>query len=251
MIDAPPITLQAVIRMALTAQAIEAMRAARRGAGYDPRQWGWDEELAVLAMPAIDRALTRGRVTEARRWAVIPPLARMFGARIVLRKKFGGTFSGPASSPAPEIAEAARRMSFDFARSINATTAEKLQQAYIEFRRELVTWAERNEAIGQLTQRIRRIIADPKRAAMVAQTEGARAMEAGRMIAAKAAPIRLGKRWILSEDACDLCKELAKNRIPRGLDEPFYVHPGGGVYAVVQHPPAHPWCRCATAYVPL
>lgn len=43
---------------------------------------------------------------------------------------------------------------------------------------------------------------------------------------------------------CPLCQSLAaKGDIP--LDEPFWVNPRGGPYAVVMHPPAHPHDQCA------
>jgi hypothetical protein len=239
------------LRRVFALQSIEAVQTTRRGVRFRPRLW--DRELAESAEPGMVSLVAQGVMLEGRKWTPIPrpvrvpppPVSPVATAlleppRIVLGR----------TRMAPEIVEAAHRLSFDFARSVNETTAERLEGVYSEFRAGLVEWAQGGEAINELAKRVRKVIADPKRALTIARTEGRRTMEAGRMIAAKAASIRLGKRWVASPDACPRCLALAANRKPLELDEPFIVE-GSGPYAVVMHPPLHPHCFCATAFVPL
>ncbi len=240
------------IRQVFAGQAMDAVHAAHRSVMFNPRRW--DEELAQVVEPQMVGLITSGVVEEARLWtpapsAVItpPPRVPTIGTALLEPKRL--VLRGNVR--APEIAEAARRMSFDFAESVNGVTAERLQAPYTEFRDQLVSWADRGEAINNLSKRVQTIVADPARALTIARTEGRRATEAGRMMAAKRASIQLGKRWVASKNACPICLALAANRKPIPLDQPFAVDAKGGPYAVVQHAPRHPNCFCSVAYIPL
>ena len=57
---------------------------------------------------------------------------------------------------------------------------------------------------------------------------------------------RAMRQWLVTEDQrlCPICAPIPSFG-PVGLDEPFLT--GNG--SMVQHPPAHPFCRCATSLV--
>ncbi len=244
--------LLAAVRRVFAGQAMDAVHAARRAVMFDPRRW--DEELARQAEPPMVGLVSSGVVEEARLWVptpkpIIPPPPRVPTIGTALLEPRRIVMRGNVR--APEIAEAARRLSFDFAHSVNGQTAERLVAPYTEFRERLFDWADRGESINKLSQELRTIIADPKRALTIARTEGRRATEEGRMMAAKRASITLGKRWVASPTACPICLELASHRKPIPLDQPFAVDAKGGPYAVTMHPPRHPNCFCSTAFVPL
>jgi hypothetical protein len=95
-----------------------------------------------------------------------------------------------------------------------------------------------------------------ERATMIARTESAYAYTEGRLEAAKESGVVIGKRWLLSPDACEFCEAAARQygakTIP--LDTPFYTvgttltgTRGGKMrltYRDVQGAPLHPNCRC-------
>jgi hypothetical protein len=57
-----------------------------------------------------------------------------------------------------------------------------------------------------------------------------------------------GKKWMADGPrACKAC--LALNGKVVGLNEPFYVDPKGGPYAVKMNPPFHPHCFCHMKFV--
>ena len=95
-----------------------------------------------------------------------------------------------------------------------------------------------------------------ERATMIARTESAYAYTEGRIEAAKESGVVIGKRWLVSPDACEFCEAAARQygakTIP--LDTPFYTvgttltGTAGGTmrltYRDVQGAPLHPNCRC-------
>lgn len=98
---------------------------------------------------------------------------------------------------------------------------------------------------------------DRSRAEMIARTESAYAYTEGQVEAWKQTGVVIGKKWVLSPDACEFCEaaadEYADN--PIGLDESFYGLGDslegalgsimGFSYRSVDGPPLHPNCRCA------
>jgi SPP1 gp7 family putative phage head morphogenesis protein len=77
----------------------------------------------------------------------------------------------------------------------------------------------------------------PARAEMIARTETASAHSAGSVLAYQASGVVTGIEWIAESDACDICAPL--NGMVVKLGDEFA--PG------IQHPSAHPSCRCAIA----
>jgi ElaB/YqjD/DUF883 family membrane-anchored ribosome-binding protein len=94
------------------------------------------------------------------------------------------------------------------------------------------------------------------RAEMIARTESAYAYSEGRLEAMKESGVVIGKRWLLSPDACEFCeaagRTFGQKTIP--VDTPFYTvgttlkgTRGGTMqltYRDVQGAPLHPNCRC-------
>lgn len=78
------------------------------------------------------------------------------------------------------------------------------------------------------------------RSDMIARTEVAFADSAGNMKGYRESGVVVGKEWVPSEDACDICLENADAGVI-GLDEPF---PSGDDTS-----PAHPHCICDVAPV--
>jgi hypothetical protein len=141
------------------------------------------------------------------------------------------------------IHEALDRAIFDFCESTLDTIQGEVETAYDRLREQLREGLEEGEAQRDLTARVMEIFADPDRAHMIAATETQRAVHGGQLLAAKESGIVDRKRWLASSDACPECLKLNGKEVD--LDEPFYVDPKGGVYAVVQAPPKHPRCMCA------
>lgn len=143
----------------------------------------------------------------------------------------------------PEVREFAKRMAVNFAATTNKTSEAHAEQAREHFREELAQGLERGELHGRLTQRLDRIFQNPKRTQMIAHNEASRALHGGQMLAAERFTEPVKKEWLASSDACPVCLELDGKVV--ALNEPFYVHPKGGPYAVVMHPPGHVRCMCS------
>jgi hypothetical protein len=98
---------------------------------------------------------------------------------------------------------------------------------------------------------------DRSRAEMIARTESAYAYTEGQVEAWKQTGVVIGKKWVLSPDACEFCEAAADEYTdnPIGLDESFYGLGDslegalgsimGFSYRSVDGPPLHPNCRCA------
>lgn len=142
----------------------------------------------------------------------------------------------------PRILTAVDAALFAFCDATNETSIVKLEDAISWLRHEIKEGLAHGEALKGLSARVYQIFDDPNRAGTIAQTEASRAVHGGQFIAAQEHGVKR-KRWVVSSDACDLCKECAaRGDIP--LDEPFHVDPKGGPYAMMNYPPAHPHCYC-------
>jgi SPP1 gp7 family putative phage head morphogenesis protein len=118
-------------------------------------------------------------------------------------------------------------------RSVAETTKE-------DVRRLTGQAAKEGWSIAELAQRIRDQgeIASQTRAELISRTETAAMYSKGSLIAYAASGQVSGTQW-LATDPCPICAEFADKIIPLG--EMF----GEGI----EHPPAHPACRCALAPV--
>jgi hypothetical protein len=150
----------------------------------------------------------------------------------------------------PRVDEAINAATFQFCKETNDTATMKLNQALVELRESLKEGIGQGEAISMLARRVKEIFDDPFRALRIADTETTRALAGGELISAKESGIIIAKRWMATygPNVCKDCENLDLEE--RGLDEPFYVDPRGGPYAIVQHPPKHPFCRCQVTMIP-
>jgi len=146
----------------------------------------------------------------------------------------------------PRVLDSVDEMAFRFCRETLATLTTDLDIALERLREELRRGLSGGEATVLLVRSIRRIFADPARAHRIAVTELSRATHGGQVMAARDSGVT-HKAWLASADACEHC--LALDGEERGLDEPFWVNPKGGPYAVVNYPPLHPNCMCTMTEV--
>lgn len=142
----------------------------------------------------------------------------------------------------PAIIEAVDDLVLKFCKETNATAVDGVVKARTKLRRLLKRGLKEGAAVATFQQRIRKIFTDPFRAWRIAATEPSRAVYAGQIMAAKETGLVRKKRWNASADACENCLKL--DMVERNLDDPFVVLPKGGPYAVIYHPPYHPFCFC-------
>lgn len=136
---------------------------------------------------------------------------------------------------------------FDFCQETLSTATADVNEVLADLRDELKEGLSAGEAYQEMARRVYGLFADPKRASRIAVTESSRALHLGQLMAARESDVVEGKAWVASSDACKLCLSLDGQEV--GLDEPFYVDPKGGRYAVVQSAPAHPHCMCSVSFV--
>lgn len=139
-----------------------------------------------------------------------------------------------------------------FCRSTNATTTQQLNDALRQLRRELVEGVvEQGESLVQLTKRVKAVFdrAETWRARRIAATEASRAVHAAQEDAAIASGVVAGFEWLISGDACPLCRKVAAEArmVPAG--RPFAIVGHDPDYATIRHPPLHPSCMCAMVEV--
>src|SRR5262249_12368470 len=143
----------------------------------------------------------------------------------------------------PHVLTAVQQAALQFAASTNATTTLSVAKAREEVRRMLGEGYSVGETNAVLIRRINEVFTDRARARSIGLTESSRAVHLGQVLAAKETGIVKGFRWLASSaHYCELCESLNGKVV--AMDQPFYVDPKGGPYAVVYHAPAHPHCRC-------
>ncbi len=148
------------------------------------------------------------------------------------RKGLSPKLSAQFNVISSQVLAAARRMTFAFLDGFFKTTSDMLRAA-------LAASLKAGETGVELQRRLVAIFGR-ERAAVIGQTEASRATHEGQRIADKESGVIENRQWLASADACDLCLSLDEKIV--GMDEPFYVDPKGGPYAVVMGPPAHPNC---------
>lgn len=106
---------------------------------------------------------------------------------------------------------------------LTETTVGRIQQAVAD-------WAGSGDPLGDLGDAINDLIADPRRADLIAATEATRAFAEGNVKAWGAQGVE-GAKWMTAEDTivCPTCRDLEGQTFT--LDE-------------IEPPPAHPGCRC-------
>lgn len=117
-------------------------------------------------------------------------------------------------------------------RRIADVTRARIQAAVTSF-------IDTSEDIPDLARRIRKIINDPRRALLIAQTESTRSFAEGNTLAWTAQGIQ-GRKWFNVEDSlvCPICRHLG-GQVAK-LGQPFKGPDGQDI----DNPPGHPGCRC-------
>ncbi len=144
----------------------------------------------------------------------------------------------------PNVAEFIRNSTYAFVKSTLETAATDATKAYHQLRGALAAGLSGGEGTQEINRRVYRIFADPFRAQRIGQTEAQRACNAGSFMLAASTNLVTHTRWLASPDACPACLEL--NGQERELGKPYYVNPKGGPWAIILHPPKHPFCFCVT-----
>ncbi len=189
----------------------------------------WTDGMVSTSTPILLPTFIREGNQEARRISMALP---------------GGTLSPKQifNSIHPGVRQAVEELSLDFCQTTNRTAMTDLGTALARTRTELREGLELGEALPKLSARVGSIFGSP-RAIDIARTESARAMMAGRFMAAKDSGVIIGKKWLAKSDACEkFCKPLNGKVV--ALDEPFAIDPKGGPYAVKMYSPYHPNCTC-------
>jgi hypothetical protein len=186
----------------------------------------WDDDLALSAKPHIElyyqkeAAAVKARVgASADFWEVVNP----------------------------KLSEAVDELSLKFARSTNETTSMELSAALDTLREELRQGLLEGDPVRLLTERVMGVFdrADKSRAITIAATEASRATHHAQVLAGEASGVVMGYRWLLSDDACEVCIAIAEANPeiePGGTFAKFGSNPE---YSDVQFPPAHPSCQCS------
>ncbi len=200
---------------------------------------------AEVATKSDDERLT----LDARHWADV-----MFGEiQPVIRHYFDTAAKQTASALSlsasmfdtvqPRLKEGVNQATLHFCRETNATTAKDITDALAQLRKELTEGLVEGDVKNAMMRRVQKVFenASNHRAFTIAATEASRGQHNAMMITAEESGVVTGKTWLLSDDACPLCKPLSGKTLP--LDG-IFVTDGTGVYAEVKTPPRHPYCRC-------
>lgn len=140
----------------------------------------------------------------------------------------------------PNLLAAIEDAALAFCEATNETTSLQLDQALEETRNA----AYEGGSVEALTTRINEIFdgAERWRARRIATSEAARGYHAAEVRSAQQSGVVAGFRWLMSEDACPLCRTVAR-RVPAvRIGQPFAVNGDHPDYSVITHPPLHPGC---------
>jgi hypothetical protein len=164
----------------------------------------------------------------------------------------------------PNVQDAIRNHTFDFARKVNETSAKRLSLT-------MATGMDAGESIPELTKRVQTVFGaiDPKtgkpidperaiwwRSERIARTESARAISAGQELQWQETGVVSAKQWDAMGDACPFCLEMDGKITELGTafwktgetmtvqfnDRPINLSFN---YLPVMGPPLHPACRCS------
>lgn len=145
----------------------------------------------------------------------------------------------------PHLREGVEKASLLFCEETNKTTHLELTQALAKLKDELNEGLTQGDVKNEMMKRVQSVFqeAEVGRAFKIGVTEANRAQHAALELTAQKTGLASGKRWILSSDACEICKGIySKNPVVK-LGENFAVL-NDGPYGAVPYPPAHVLCRC-------
>lgn len=190
----------------------------------------WDDDLANSARPYIELYYKQE--------------AREFASRV-------GADADYWSVVNPRLKDAIDKAVLKFAESTNATTSMELSEAIERLRDELRDGLIAGEPVRELTQRVQEVFdrAEQTRAMTIATTETSRAVHEAQVLSGEASGVVVGWRWLLSEDACEICLDIASSTPVIPLGGMFAVVGTDPDYSSVRFPPAHPHCMCGVTEI--
>jgi hypothetical protein len=151
----------------------------------------------------------------------------------------------------PRVAQYINDYAIRLAGDVNTTSVARLS-------RTLGEGLDAGETIRQLESRVRQTFDDfsQTRAETIARTESARAYVRGEELGWEESGVVQGKQWLISADACEYCRAIAKafegKAVPLGsafIKQGTVLQgaEGGSMlldYEDIQGAPLHPKCRC-------
>jgi HK97 family phage portal protein len=143
----------------------------------------------------------------------------------------------------PKLKEGVDKAVMVFCGETVATTRLELDAAVDALRKEITEGLIEGDVKNAMMQRVQKVFEDAEnyRAFRIGVTEASRGQHAAQEITASESGVVKGKTWLLSNDACPICKPLSGKTV--ALGENFTVD-GSGPYAEIPYPPRHPNCRC-------
>lgn len=194
----------------------------------------WDEEMANAAAPVLSIIWEEGAEEAATRLGVSD------------QKNLYDVAN-------PKVKDAIKKQSMKFCRETNKTTTLRIADARKQLRERMGDALANGETMpADLVNIVSDIFdgAEEWKAEQIALTESSRALHAGQHMAAKESGLVKGFKWLLSDNACPICQDIAEaNPDGVGLDEAFDNSGDGGAYDITQYPPAHPSCQCTVTEI--
>lgn len=152
----------------------------------------------------------------------------------------------------PHLKSKIEHAALAFCSSTNATTSKQLTDALRLLRASLIAGlTDEGATLAQLVKRVNTIFesAQKWRARRIAATEASRAVHAAQVQAAEDSGVVAGLEWLVSGDACPLCRKIAAEASRVKLGQPFAVVGHHPEYSKIHHPPLHPGCQCTVVEV--
>jgi hypothetical protein len=147
----------------------------------------------------------------------------------------------------PNLQATIQQSALAFCEATNSTTSQQLDAALAATRNEIGVGG----SVASLTKRINDIFdgAETWRARRIATSEASRGYHAAEVMSAKQSGVVAGFELLLSEDACPLCRTVARRCPAVRIGQPFAVIGDHPDYSTIAHPPIHVSCQCSMTEV--
>jgi hypothetical protein len=145
----------------------------------------------------------------------------------------------------PEIRRAIEQQVLDFCEATIQASGEDVRAVVDGVRRQLTAGViDEGESTVELTKRLKQTFDgwETWRARRIAMTETSRAVHSAQELQALKSGVVLGWEWLLADDACPVCRQIADEARFTRLGGTFAVVGDHPVYSNVRFPPAHPHC---------
>lgn len=160
---------------------------------------------------------------------------------------------GPWAVKNPHVQTAIANAAMTFSASANRVSQEQLAALTPKVREIIASGTDRGESYMFMAKQVGEVFGQPGswRSRRIAFTEATRAYHDGQLIAMKDSGVVVGKRWMASGDACEICSAFAVESAAQfiALSEAFGKIGNDPDYSTVIMPPGHPHCRCTVEEV--